>query len=162
MLDQVRRAAGFLAVLIAPILLVLATAIGQPFLVVGVVFLGFPLMRSVFGTVGENAPTLWDERVERVLHFLPLIYALTLTLSVAVLLEHLARIKLDTADAIGWTTSLWLTLVFATCVAHELLHRKRKTARWIGHALAGLAGYPVLSYEHNRHHKLPGNSAAAE
>jgi fatty acid desaturase len=156
------RAFGFFAVLIPPALLALAARIDEPYLLVGVVFLGFPLMRSMFGTVSPNQSTDFSQRVVLGLNWLPLLYAVALAASMAFLLLHLAQVKDGIASTIGWAMSLWLTLVFATCVAHELLHRKRKLDRFIGHALAGLAGYPVLGYEHNRHHKLPGNTAAAE
>ena len=53
-------------------------------------------------------------------------------------------------------------MVFATCVVHELLHLRARADRTIRHLLAGLAGYPVLGYEHSRHHRMPGNTAGAE
>jgi len=67
-----------------------------------------------------------------------------------------------TAAALGWSISLWMVMIFATCVAHTLLHGPGPNHRRLGHVLAGMAGYPLLGYEHVRHHQMSGNTRAAE
>lgn len=159
---QLRHAAGFLAIFIAPALLVCAAWIDEPFLVVGMVFLVFPLARVVFGIVSADGQTPWSEPIAKALDRLPLIYGAALAGAVVVLLLHMSRSRMTAHAAVGWTLSLWATMALATCVAHELLHRRHRGDRFVGHLLAGLAGYPMLGYEHARHHQRPGNTAAAE
>lgn len=160
--NQLRHACGFLVVLIAPVLLACAAWTDKPFLVVACVFLVFPLMRVVFGVVPAEGPPPWSERVAGALDRLPLFYCAVLVGSVAVLLLHISRSSMARHAALGWSLSLWVTMAFATCVAHELLHQRSRGKRIVGHLLAGLAGYPVLGYEHARHHQRPGSTAAAE
>ena len=159
---QLMRAAGYLATMIAPALLALAAWRDEPFLVVGVVMLVFPLARVAFGVVDASGPPDWDSRVAATLDRLPLVYVAVLAGAVAMLMMRLSRSELSSTAAVGWTLSLWLTMLFATCVSHELLHRPGRTDRTVGHLLAGLAGYPMLGYEHSRHHRLPGNTGAGE
>lgn len=159
---QVLRASGYLSVLIAPALLTCAALINRPFLVVGSVLLVFPLARLVFGAIGEAGSPSWDERVATALDHLAKAYAATLASALLLMLETLSHAVPTLADSLGWTLSLWATLVFTACVAHDLLHRARRRDRLLGHLLAGVAGYPMLGYEHRRHHCLPGSTASAE
>lgn len=159
---QLLRAAGYLAILIAPALLALSAWIDEPFLLAGLVMLVFPLARMVFGAVDDSAPRVWDERIGMALDRLPWLYSAALIGSLAVLLWRLPTSDSTLAAGLGWTLSLWLTFTFATCVAHELLHRSGRADRTLGHLLAGFVGYPILGYEHSRHHRMPGNTAAAE
>lgn len=162
MVDQLLRAAGYLAVLISPALLALSGWVGEPYLLVGTVLIAFPLARSVFGAVDTREPPDWDERIAGALDRLPMVYIVFLLGALVVLVANLARSEPSITASFGWVLSLWLTLLFSTCVAHELLHRPGRVDRTCGHLLAGLAGYAILGYEHNRHHRLPGNTAAAE
>ena len=162
MADQFFRAAGYLTVLIAPVLLALSAWLDKPYLLFGTVLLLYPLARVIFGPVGASASIDWDERIAWSLDRLPWVYVALLAGALAVLNARLSSTELTIAAGLGWTLSLWLTLVFATCVAHDLLHRPGRVDRTLGHLLAGLSGYPILGYEHSRHHRLPGNTAAAE
>ena len=122
----------------------------------------FPLTRVVFGVVSADGQPPWSEPVAKVLDRLPFIYGAALAGGVGVLLVHISRPGMTVHAAVGWTLSLWVTMAFATCVAHEVLHRRLRADRIVGHLLAGLAGYPVLGYEHARHHQRAGSTAAAE
>ena len=55
-----------------------------------------------------------------------------------------------------------MTLLFGTCVAHELIHRRDKRQAMLGHVLAGICGYPALGMEHLAHHARPGDTRLAE
>lgn len=158
--DQWKAAAGYLAIAIAPLLLGVGASIGKPYFAVGTVLVVFTLARLVFGPY--EGPPPWTERVSWWLDRLPLLYAVLLAATMGYLLSVLARDNLSPGDIAGWSLSLWVTLTFATCVAHDLLHRRSKDYRVAGHVLAGIAGYPVLGYDHSRHHARPGNTAAAE
>ena len=63
---------------------------------------------------------------------------------------------------LGLGLSLWMTLLFGTCVAHELIHRRDKRQAMLGHMLAGICGYPALGMEHLAHHARPGDTRLAE
>lgn len=68
----------------------------------------------------------------------------------------------DVLPVVGFGFSLWMTLLFATCVAHELIHRRDKRQAMLGHLLGGICGYPALGIEHLAHHGRPGDTARAE
>ena len=155
-------AGGFLSVLLAPALLALAAVIDAPLLVVGVVLLVFPVMRLVFGGVAPSGQPALHWRVAGALDQLGLLYAAALAAGVAAVLWRLQLAPSAWPTAIGWALSLWATLIFATCIGHDLLHRRGRQHRVLGHVLAGMAGYPILGYEHTRHHRLPGSTSAAE
>jgi fatty acid desaturase len=155
-------ALGYLTILIVPGLLAIAAWIDKPYLTIGAVLILFPLARTLLGGCGEGAAPPMRERVASALDHLPRLYVVALAGAVACVLEHLAHTSLTAVEAAGWVLSLWATLLFATCVAHELLHRRSRHDRRLGHVLAGLAGYPLLGFEHNRHHRLAGSTSAAE
>lgn len=159
---QCVEAAGYSAVLIAPLLLALSSWLNQAYLTVGTVMLVFPLLRVVFGAVPPGDAPIWHEWISAALDELSFGYATALAIGTTALLVRLNQHASSVANIFGWTFSLWVTLLFATCVAHDLLHRRSRGGRLLGHVLAGVSGYPLLGYEHSRHHNLPGNTAAAE
>ena len=55
-----------------------------------------------------------------------------------------------------------MTLLFGTCVAHELIHRRNARQALLGYMLAGFCGYPALGMEHLAHHARPGDTRLAE
>lgn len=122
----------------------------------------FPLLRVVFGAVPPGDAPAWHEWITAALDQLSFGYSTALAIGATSLLLRLNQHAPSVAEAFGWTLSLWVTMLFATCVAHDLLHRRSRAGRLLGHVLAGVSGYPLLGYEHNRHHNLPGNTAAAE
>jgi fatty acid desaturase len=162
MIPQLLRASGYLSSFVTPALLGIAAWTDEPYLVIAVVLLAFPLARVLFGALGCQEPEAWGERVARTLDRLPIAFAIMLAAVVALLLVHFSAARPGFAAAVGWTASLWATMVFATCVAHALLHSRAKSERTVGHVLAGMCGYPLLGYEHNRHHRLAGATATAE
>lgn len=159
------HAAGFLFILLPPALLALGAATGKPYLAAGAVFMVFPLMRLVFGALPSSAPHLqprWPAWVASTLYWLPVAYVPWLLAALAVVLMHMAGQPPTAITLLGHLLSLWVTMVFAGCVAHELIHRREPVQRLLGHLLAGLAGYPCFAQDHLRHHRRPGNTAAAE
>lgn len=159
---QLSKAAGYLAIVVVPSLLMVGVWIDAPSLAFGAVMLGSPLLRPVFGGVRGQA-TVWRESVVAALDRLPLLYAAVLLGAMAVVLGDLLVHGVQSApSAMGLGLSLWMTLVLSTCVSHELIHRRNATQAMIGHGLAGLAGYPVLAQEHLAHHARPGDTATAD
>lgn len=161
------QASGYLSVFLMPLLFVSGTLFGRPWLAFGVVVLIFPLARTVFGALPRSGAPEWSERIATSLDRLPVAYALVLVICVLVgtNVAH-ERIGTGAVSWIGLGLSLWMTLLFATCVAHELIHRRGKHQASLGHLLAGFCGYPVLGAEHLAHHGKPGDiergEAAAE
>jgi fatty acid desaturase len=154
-------AAGYLIIFAPPALLLVATVLQEAWLVTGTVFLVFPLARMIFGATPTDAIE-WRPTIRKLLSALPYLYIGAFAISLATFWNHWSTMAPRDSDAAGWITSLWVTCTFGTCIAHDLLHRASPRARLAGHLLAGATGYPILGYEHLRHHRMPGNTAAAE
>ena len=161
MWKQMPEAAGYLSIFVAPALLLLGVRFDAPSLAFAVVFLVFPLLRLVFGNVGQEV--IWHESVATALDRLPLIYATALAAVTALVLEHISLHGMGSlSHAIGLGLSLWVTMLLSTCVSHELIHRRSALDTAVGYCLAGLAGYPVLAQEHLAHHARSGDTACAD
>lgn len=156
-------AAGYLSIFVMPALFLVGAVIGRPWLAFGAVVLAFPLARVVFGALPTAAAPQWSESVATFLDRLPLAYVPTLVVCVLVGVAVAAtRLDGNGADLVGLGLSLWMTLLFGTCVAHELIHRRDKRQAMLGHVLAGFCAYPALGVEHLAHHARPGNTRLAE
>ncbi len=160
---QWTSAAGYLTIFLMPTLLLLGALIEEPWLAFGVVILVFPLARVVFGAMPATGVPEWRERIATLLHCLPLAFACALPPCVLAGLFLTARSHAgDSSAVLGFGLSLWMTLLFGTCVAHELIHRRDKRHALVGSMLAGFCGYPVLVGEHLAHHARPGATHMAE
>lgn len=157
---QAPAAAGYLSIFVVPLLLVVGAWIDVPGLSFGVVMLVFPLLRTIVGPLTQHG-TIWHESLATALDRLPVIYALTMPVAIAVVLRQPHQAE-SLPEAIGLGLSLWVTLLLSTCVSHELIHRRAAVDALIGHCLAGMAGYPVLAQEHLAHHARPGNTRSAD
>ena len=145
-------ASGYLVTLLPPVLLTCGVLTELPYLAIGAVLLVIPLLRVVFGEM-EGPPPDWHESVATALDRLPIVAGLVHTAAVlAVLIALQSGLLVSTGELIGAGLSLWITLLIATCPAHELIHRRSSTESRAGHWLAGLAGYPPLGFEHLGHH----------
>lgn len=157
-------AVGYLSIFLMPALFLMGAIINRPWLAFGVVIFVFPLARVAFGAVSRAGAPEWHERVATFLDLLPLAYATLLPVCVLTGLWLLTGVPLsgDWAALVGLGLSLWMTLLFGTCVAHELIHRRSRHQAMLGHMLAGFCGYPALGMEHFAHHARPGNTRLAE
>ena len=157
------HAAGYLAIFIMPLLFVAGATTANTRLAFGVVVLIFPLARLGCGALpGSGAPE-WSEGMATWLDCLPLAYVPVLALCVLVGVASAgATVSVELPAAVGLGLSLWMTLLFATCVAHELIHRRSGRQAMLGYVLAGICGYPALGMEHLAHHARPGETARAE
>ena len=163
MLNQLAFAAGFLTMFLVPALLLLGILFDAPSFAFGMVIFVLPLARPLFGKLSPGITPLWSERLATVLERVPLVYAVILTAAIGIVLRYVASSEiLDFRHALGLGLSLWMTMLFATCVAHDLIHRKAARHAMVGHYIAGLAGYPLLGHEHVRHHARPGDTVSAE
>ena len=148
---------------VVPTLLVVGLAIDMPILAFAIVMFVFPFMRRIVGKIQPDDPPIWNEGIATLLDRLPLIYAAVLAGCIAVVLSHLAfNAGPSASEAVGLGLSLWMLMLFATCVAHELTHRRDPRQAMVGHCIAGIAGYPLLGNEHLRHHARAGDTSGAE
>lgn len=162
MWTQLRTASGYLVIFLVPVLLLAGIELDVPSLAFGVVFLLFPFTRTVFGGV-ESEAVLWREDIATVLDRLPLLYAAVLPVTVALVLGHFPMSGPHaTAHILGLGLSLWITMLLAICVAHELIHRRDARFALVGYCIAGIAGYPILGQEHLVHHARSGDTHSAE
>jgi fatty acid desaturase len=152
-----------LSMFVVPAVFMFGMVLGAPALAFLFVMFVLPLMRPVFGRIRPDEQPLWSERVATLLDWLPVLYALLLVACLALLFRHLSAAKpMAASDWIALGLSGWMLLLFATSVAHELIHRRDARQRLVGHLLCGVAGYPLLAHEHLRHHGRPGDTALAE
>ena len=156
-------ASGYLLILLLPALLVVGAWLNVPVLTFATVLLVFPLARAVFGGARPQPATLWSKGVATFLHRLPVAYAGFLWLALVVFLLGLAlRPPTSALNALGAGLSLWATLLFATGVAHDLIHRRDRSDAKVGSFIAALAGYPLFAFEHLSHHARAGDTERAE
>lgn len=160
---QCIAAAGYLSIFLVPTLFLIGLAIDKPWLAFGVVIIVFPLARTVFGALPPAGAPEWHESVATALDHLPVVFAVAMPIFVLSGLALAAAAGGVGADAtVGIALSLWVTLLFGTCVAHELIHRRDGRQAALGYALAGFCGYPALGMEHLAHHARPGDTRLAE
>lgn len=160
-MGEFARAAGYLLMLVPPAVLAVSVMLGTPWLAFAVLIGGLPLLRLLFGDADREAPT-WSERTATFLDVLPLLYAALAPIALAYLLIRLAAVAQGAGALVWWGLSLWATFIFASCVAHELVHRRDSSSRQVGRVLSGIIGYPLLEHEHRAHHGTSGNVEAAE
>lgn len=157
------QASGYLFVFLMPLLFMTGALLHRPWLAFGVVVFIFPLTRTVFGALPASGPPEWRESVATSLDRLPVAYLPVLVVCVLVGMNAAhGRIGTGVVSWLGLGLSLWMTLLFATCVAHELIHRRDKHQALLGHLLSGFCGYPVLGAEHLAHHGRPGDIERGE
>lgn len=160
---QFLLATGYLSTFLMPALLALGIWSGHPYLAFGTAMLVFPLARSVFGAYPAHVPIIWNERIATLLDRLPMVYSIVLLMVVLLVLGMVNAGAADTpAKALGIGLSLWMTMLFATCPAHELIHRRDPREVRVGRLVSGLAGYPLLGFEHLIHHARFGDTEHAE
>jgi hypothetical protein len=163
MWEQLLDAIGYLSVLLTPALLVAGIWQGEPSFAAAMVLLVFPLARGLFGGLPAGRPVVWRESIATFLDRLPVLYALALLAAVAVVVERLASgLYLQPTQGGGRARRRWVWMLLATCIAHELIHRRDVKLARLGHCILGLAGYPVLGMEHPTHHARAGDTTNAE
>lgn len=160
-MGEIRRAAGYLLILAPPALLALSVSLDTPWLAFVALIGVLPFMRPLFGDSERREPD-WSERIATLLDGLPLVYAALAPLAVGHLLANWSAVAENPVALVWWGLSLWATFLFASCVAHELVHRRSPRPRGVGRVLSGMIGYPLLEHEHRTHHGTSGNVDAAE
>ncbi len=149
-------ALGYLSIFLMPALLLIGAIEDSPWLAFGVVALVFPLARVAFGALPAAGAPEWNETVATFLDRLPLAYAATLPICLLAGLTFAgAPLSGNAVALLGFALSLWMTLLFGTCVAHDLIHRRDKNQAMLGHVLAGMCPDGHFKFPHLWPLKLP-------
>ena len=146
---------------VPPLLLVASSTLGFTSLAFTVLILVAPFLRGIFGDEGQEELD-WTEEQATFLEWLPLVAAVVYVGAASIALWQLLEYRYKPFDLVGLGASLWSVFLFASCVAHELLHRRSLLSRSIGRVLSGVIGYPILEHEHSAHHRSSGNVELAE
>lgn len=149
------HASGYLFILFPPALLLLGIASEIHSLAVVSLFGIAPLLRIVYGDASTSPPQ-WRESVATALEWLPNVYGVVFLAS---MVAGLALLSDTPPVGLQWVwlgLSFWAVFAFASCAAHELLHRRDRGSKVLGRILAGVMGYPVLEHEHRAHHATSG------
>ena len=158
---QALLAVGHSLILASPVLVLVETISGRYGLTFVALILVAPLLRSLFGDARHEPPS-WSEGLATYLEFLPAVAAIACIFAVAMSMGAVPRGANSAAGRTLLGLSLWALFVFASCIAHELVHRRDSMSRMVGQVLSGVIGYPVLEHEHRAHHARSGNVSAAE
>lgn len=157
--QQTRWVCGYALMLVPPVLLLLGIEVDRPEIVFAFTMLLLPLARVVFGAFRRSEPIQWRESAATVLDALPLAYLAVLLIGLTFAVFAAGR---PSVSRLALGLSLWAVLLFGTCIAHELLHRRGRRDVIAGAVLSGLTGYPMLAVEHLRHHAKFGDTESAE
>lgn len=158
---ELARAAGYSLMLFAPALLMASVVLQMPWLTVAVLICGLPFLRPLFGDACAEVPE-WSEKTATLLDRLPIVGAGAVFVAIALFVARLPILRHSAVDLAWWGASLWASFVFASCIAHELVHRRDQLSRQVGRVLSGVIAYPLLEHEHRAHHGTSGNVLAAE
>lgn len=147
--------------MVPPLLLVVSIGLGMPVLALAMLILVAPLLRVLFGDVLDSPPE-WTEGIATMLELLPLLCAAAYFAAIIFVAWGLRGLPLPASDLAWFGGSLWAAFIFASCVAHELVHRTTIVSKTMGRVLSGVIGYPLLEHEHQAHHTRSGSVEMAE
>ena len=155
------RASGYLFIFAPPLLLAASIHFDMPVLAFFGLILVLPLLRLVFGDAPDRPPE-WSEGTARMLETLPLAAACSHIATLLYSVWVLGNRSWSTTDFLQLGFSLWAAFIFASCVSHELLHRRNTISKNVGRMLSGMIGYPFQEHEHRTHHSFVGEIDRAE
>ena len=154
------RASAFVVAFAPSILVALAAYAKLPYLpFVGLIIVA-PFLRTIFGDFDNSPAPEWSETATAFLEGLPVAVGIAYLCAFAYYVFNISQLM--RVSTIGTILGLWTSSLFASCVAHELLHRKTLFARALGRTVAGVMGYPLLEHEHRAHHASNGTSKLPE
>jgi fatty acid desaturase len=156
------RALGFSAIFLPPLLLVAGRVVEFDWLLPLFFFVGIPALRPIFGSLPEGGIRDWTDRERRVLELMPRLYVIPLALVVSFCLWTLNN-GLDKypLQQIGFALAMLVLGGVASCVAHDLMHRRREVDRILARLIMSLVFYPFFVDEHLEHHQLSRDTDSA-
>jgi alkane 1-monooxygenase len=152
-LGHTPKAISFLGMLCIPLLVPLGAVLGAWWLSPAAVFVGVPIADAVIGEDRTNISHR-EDRWPRYFWAIPHLYVCCW---VAVLVW--ASMRLPTASlmqAVGLVLGSGIASAFATCAAHELLHRPGRLDQVSARLTMAICGYGHFVVEHLHHHATVG------
>jgi alkane 1-monooxygenase len=147
---QTIKAAGFLLMLVIPFLGPAACSLGRWWLAPAVIFVGVPLADAVIGADRTNEAgreTRWRAYFWAIPHLYVVCWLGALACA-ADRLQHGAA----GGDTAGLVLGIGIASAFATCAAHELLHRHGSLDQWAARVTMAMCAYGHFVVEHLHHH----------
>jgi len=150
---------AYLMIFVPPALLVIGAYSDIDYLLPLFFFLGVPTLRLLFGSEKDGDARVWNAWQRRALEWIPRLYVPAFLGVMTWAFATLGASQLVfTQDRILFAASVLVMCGLATCVAHELAHRRTKWDRRSAMLVAAVAGYPFFVYEHLAHHLDPRNA----
>lgn len=153
------KSQGFLLMLAVPWLGPWGLMSGVTWLSPLVIFVAVPLLDALFGDDPTNldatpaANPLWDLYHRLV----PLFYIVSWVGATIWTADAVANRSLQTDELIALLLGQALGSAFATCAAHELVHRRWKIERWATRFAMSVCCYGHFVIEHLHHHRTAGD-----
>lgn len=148
------KAAGFLLMLLVPVLGPAGFLLSAPWLAPVVVFILVPAADWVVGDDPTNV-SVRETRWRAYFWLVPHLYVWTWLACLGWTASQLSR-GVSTPDAVGLLVGAGIGSAFATCAAHELLHRGRSADFWTSRLVMSLCAYGHFVVEHLHHHAHVG------
>lgn len=148
------KAVGFLLMVLVPILGPAGFLLGAPWLAPLVIFVVVPAADWVVGEDRTNIATR-DNRWPVYFWLVPHLYVWTWLACLAWTAAKLEQ-GVGVGDAIGLLVGAGIGSAFATCAAHELLHRGLRADFWTSRVVMSLCAYGHFVIEHLHHHATVG------
>lgn len=154
------KSVAYLAMLGIPLLTPLGICLGAPWLSFAVVYGVVPLLDLVIGRDPTNAYVAGQRaNTTSTLYFylIPHLYAVVWLVTLISVLHWLSAAEVSTGDLIWIMLSLGNASSFATCAAHELLHRRGSTDYLATRLIMSICWYGHFIIEHLHHHSSCGH-----
>lgn len=154
------KAVGFALCPLVPLLPIVGHSNGTTWLTPLVVFIVFPIAGLLIGDDKSAPPkdiaaTPW---LRTYLEALPLVFVPIWIFGLGWGANVLANSEFSPWEIGGMLFSMAIISAFATCVAHELQHRKGELDRAVARIIMAICGYGHLLIEHLHHHATVGDS----
>ena len=156
------RCAGYLAMFLPGALLITGAAVGLAWLLPIAYFVGFPLLRMIFGSQPDGGQSDWAAWEVIILDWMPRLFIFAFS---ATMIWTLGQVELLagslTLSSVGFMVSVLVMCGLASCVAHDLAHRESRWDRRGASLICAVAGYPFFVFEHLDHHRHSRDTASA-
>lgn len=148
---------GYLGSVLIPMLPPMGMVIGTAWLTPLLFFLLFPAAGRVLGEDRSTPTSTASKSVLNYLDWIPRLYLPVWAASLVYLMQFVQARDLSAWDAGGVCLSAGVMSGLATCIAHELLHRRAILDRRLADMMTWLFGYPHFIIDHLTHHQSVGD-----
>lgn len=158
----VLKNSGFSLMLLVPALGPIGYSADTPWLSPFAIFVAVPLLDLILG----DDKTAFGNRDQRndfwssYLYMVPILYVAAWIASLFWAAWLVSTHSVHNAELIGVLVATGLSSAFATCAAHELLHRRNSFDRWLSRITMAICCYGHFVIEHLHHHRTVGIAEA--